>query len=123
MMNKKAARDAAAARANDKQKAEQEALAEKQAKSKRAAQSAQTLALVPAGSFSMGDSFGEGSSNERPVRQVTVSAFYMGKTEVTKGEWDAVRAGGLEHGYTDLNSGEGTAANHPVLTVSGWDAV
>jgi len=113
----------AEARAKDKQKAEQEALADKQAKSKRAAQSAQTLALVPAGSFSMGDSFGEGSSDERPVRQVTVSAFYMGKTEVTKGEWDAVRAWGLEHGYTDLNSGEGKAANHPVQTVSWWDAV
>ena len=101
----------AEARANDNKKAEQEALAEKEAMVKRAAQSAQTLALVPAGSFSMGDSFGEGESDERPVRQVTVSAFYMGKTEVTKKQWDAVRAWGLEHGYTDLSAGEGKAAN------------
>ena len=42
------------------------------------------FASIPAGAFSMGDSFGEGDSAERPVRQVNVSAFYMGKTEVTK---------------------------------------
>jgi formylglycine-generating enzyme required for sulfatase activity len=71
----------------------------------------------------MGDSFSEGVSDEIPVRQVTVSAFYMGKTEVTKGEWDKVRAWGLGHGYTDLSPGEGKAANHPVQTVSWWDAI
>jgi formylglycine-generating enzyme required for sulfatase activity len=130
-------RDAAAARAKAEAMAEmaqqeataalakkpQEALAEKEAMNKRAAQSAQTLALVPAGSFSMGDSFGEGASNERPVRQVTVSAFYLGKAEVTKGEWDEVKDWASGHGYTDLSAGEGKAANHPVTGVNWWDAV
>ncbi len=78
---------------------------------------------IPAGAFSMGDSFGEGSSDERPVRQVTVSAFYMEKREVTKGEWDAVRAWAVGRGYTDLSAGAGKAANHPVQTVSWWDAI
>jgi sulfatase modifying factor 1 len=81
------------------------------------------FAAIPAGAFSMGDSFGEGDGNERPVRQVTVSAFFMGKTEVTKGEWDAVRAWATTHGYTDLSAGAGKAANHPVQTVSWWDAI
>ncbi len=122
------------ARTKDKQKAEQEviaaqvkldqeALAEKEAMLKRAAQSAQTLARIPAGSFSMGDSFGEGAITERPVRQVTVSAFYFGKTEVTKQQWDEVRDWAVERGYTDLAEGEGKEANHPVQTVSWWDAV
>ncbi|MES2468617.1 MAG: SUMF1/EgtB/PvdO family nonheme iron enzyme [Verrucomicrobiota bacterium] len=120
--------------AKDKQKAEQEAiaaqvklaqeaLAAKEAMHKRAAQSAQTLARIPAGSFSMGDSFGEGASTERPVRQVTVSAFYFGKTEVTKQQWDEVKDWAAGHGYTDMSAGEGKAANHPVTGVNWWDAV
>jgi hypothetical protein len=78
---------------------------------------------IPAGAFSMGDSFGEGEIIERPVRQVTMSAFYIEKREVTKGEWDAVRAWAAAHGYTDLSAGAGKAANHPVQTVSWWDAI
>lgn len=85
--------------------------------------SVKSLALIPAGSFAMGDSFGEGCSNERPVRQVTVSAFYKGKAPVTKGEWDAVRNWAAGHGYTDLSAGAGMAANYPVTRVSWWDAV
>jgi formylglycine-generating enzyme required for sulfatase activity len=81
------------------------------------------FAAIPAGVFSMGDSLGEGGGDERPVRQVTVSAFYMGKTEVTKGEWDAVRAWAATHGYTDLSAGAGNTANHPVQTLSWWDAI
>ena len=37
----------------------------------------------------MGDSL-DGSS-DAPTRTVTLDAFYMGKYEVTKGEWDEVR--------------------------------
>ncbi len=121
----KAEQEAIAAQAKAEQEAiaaqakqAQEALAEKEAKPKRAAQSAQTLALVPAGSFSMGNSY-----FAQDVRQVTVSAFYMGKTEVTKGEWDEVRDWAVGHGYTDLSAGEGKAENHPVVRVSWWDAV
>jgi len=44
------------------------------------------MALIPAGSFSMGDSFSEGSSNERPVHSIYVSAFYMDRYEVTNDE-------------------------------------
>lgn len=94
-----------------------------EARSKTAALSAQTLALIPAGSFSMGDTFGEGGSDERPVRQVTVSAFYLGKTEVTKAEWDEVQAWAVGRGYTDLSSGEGKATDHPVQKVTWWDAI
>ena len=47
----------------------------------------------------------------------------MGKTEVTKGAWDDVRAWGLAHGYTDLSAGAGQAATHPVQSVNWWDAI
>ena len=132
--DKQKAEQEAEARAKDKQRAEQEsiaaqvkldqeALAEKEAMLKRAAQSAQTLARIPAGRFSMGDSFGEGAGTERPVRQVTVSAFYFGKTEVTKQQWDEVKDWAAGHGYSDLSAGEGKAANHPVTGVNWWDAI
>lgn len=45
--------------------------------------------LIPAGTFKMGSDTGD--SDERPVHQVTISkAFYMGKYEVTQGQWQAV---------------------------------
>jgi len=44
------------------------------------------MAYIPAGSFSMGDNLGDGSSNELPVHSVYVSAFYMDRYEVTNDE-------------------------------------
>ena len=41
------------------------------------------MRLIPAGEFEMGDHFGEGQSDERPVHTVYVDAFYMDETEVT----------------------------------------
>ena len=86
------------------------------------------LALIPAGSFQMGDQSNPvvGSGNERPIRSVSVSAFYMGKYEVTKELWDQVRSWGLSNGYTDLPVGNDTyaskGANHPVHNIN-WYAV
>ena len=42
---------------------------------------------VPAGSFKMGDNFGDGESRERPVHAVTLDAYYIGKYEVTNADW------------------------------------
>jgi formylglycine-generating enzyme required for sulfatase activity len=81
------------------------------------------FSLIPAGVFQMGDSFGEGDVAERPLRQVTVSAFYMAQQETTKALWDEVRAWGVSRGYTDLPVGNGKAANHPVHTVSWFDII
>jgi len=43
--------------------------------------------LVPAGEFLMGDNFNEGDASERPVHKVYLKAFYIGKYEVTNGEY------------------------------------
>ena len=81
------------------------------------------FALIPAGDFQMGDSFGEGYSHERPVHTVNVSAFFMGKHEVTKALWDEVRAWGVLNGYTDLPAGKGKGAKHPVYYVNWYGVV
>lgn len=41
------------------------------------------MALIPAGSFQMGDPFDEGWYDELPVHEVYISAFYMDQYEVT----------------------------------------
>ena len=54
--------------------------------------------LVPGGSFKMGDNFGDGEDRERPVHTVDVDSFYIGKFEVTNGEWKKFRD---DPGYDD----------------------
>ena len=42
---------------------------------------------VPPGPFRMGDNFNEGDVRERPVHTVDLSAFYIGKYEITNGQY------------------------------------
>jgi formylglycine-generating enzyme required for sulfatase activity len=81
------------------------------------------FSLIPEGVFTMGDSFGEGKADERPLRQVTVSAFYMAQQETTKSLWDEIRAWGVSRGYTDLPVGGGKEATHPVQEVNWFDVI
>ena len=73
------------------------------------------MVYVPGGSFQMGNPDSSvGDSDERPVHTVTVSGFYMGKHEVTQGQWQAVMG-------SNPSSFRGT--NLPVESVSWYDAV
>ena len=53
---------------------------------------------VPAGTFRMGDNFGDGMPRERPVHIVDLDAFYIGKLEMSNGEWKRFRE---DPGYDD----------------------
>jgi formylglycine-generating enzyme required for sulfatase activity len=83
------------------------------------------MALIPAGSFTMGNCMGssEGYSDELPLHTVYVSAFYMDKNLVTKSLWDTVYQWAIAHGYTFDYAGSGKAANHPVQTIDWYDCV
>ena len=83
------------------------------------------MALIPAGSFQMGDSFNDTPEGwgERPVHTVFVSAFYMDKYEVTKALWDEVKGWSGGNGYGFGNPGLGKAANHPVHSMNWYDVV
>jgi formylglycine-generating enzyme required for sulfatase activity len=84
------------------------------------------FALVPGGSFTMGDSYTISASFQggyEPTRGVILDAFYMGKYEVSKAEWDEVRTWALSNGYTDLATGSGKASTHPVHSISWYDVV
>ncbi len=45
------------------------------------------MVLVPGGTFEMGDLFGDGVENERPVHPVTLDGFYIGRCQVTQAQW------------------------------------
>ncbi|GEM_PF-822077 len=81
------------------------------------------MVLIPAGSFTIGDTFTEGSTAERPTHSVYVSAFYMDQCGVTKALWDEVYNWAITNGYTFDYSGSGKASNHPVQTINWFDAV
>jgi formylglycine-generating enzyme len=53
---------------------------------------------VPAGSFRMGDNFGDGQPRERPVHMVDLDGYYIAKHEMTNGEWRKFRD---DPGYDD----------------------
>jgi formylglycine-generating enzyme required for sulfatase activity len=45
---------------------------------------------VQGGCFQMGDSFGDGLPSERPLHEVCIDGFYLGKYEVTQGQWKKI---------------------------------
>jgi len=49
------------------------------------------FALIPAGTYQMGDLTGNGQADQRPVHTVNFTqSFYMQRTEVTQAQWQAV---------------------------------
>jgi formylglycine-generating enzyme required for sulfatase activity len=81
------------------------------------------MVLIPSGSFAMGDIFAEGYSQERPWHTVEVAAFYIDRTEVTKGLWDEVYAWAVTNGYNFDSEAGGKAKNHPAHSMSWYDAL
>ena len=70
------------------------------------------MILVEGGTFMMGSRDGE--SDEKPIHEVTVSSFWIGKYEVTQNEWMEVMGD---------NPSEWKGENLPVENISWLDAV
>lgn len=68
------------------------------------------LVLVEGASFLMGDEKSE-YDDERPVHEVTVSSFYMGKYQVTQAQWEEVMGN---------NPSMGKGENRPVERIN-WN--
>jgi formylglycine-generating enzyme required for sulfatase activity len=100
----------------EKAKAEAERVEKAKAEAARAeAARAAGMVRIPGGTFTMGSPAGEPERDDNEVQhQVTVSAFYMGKYEVTQREWREVMGNNPSNFKGD---------NLPVEYVSWDDAV
>jgi len=74
------------------------------------------LAFVKGGCFSMGDQFGDGGGDEKPVHEVCVDNFYLGAFMVTEAQWQAVM------GQTPPVRPQANGSDFPVTRVSWNDA-
>ncbi len=81
------------------------------------------MALIPAGSFVIGNSIGDTDILDAIPTNVYVSAFFMDTNLVTLGFWQSVFTYASGVGYTFANTGSGKAANQPVQTVDWFDCV
>jgi formylglycine-generating enzyme required for sulfatase activity len=72
------------------------------------------MVLIPGGTFQMGSTFSVSDDESKPRHQVTLSSFYIGKYEVTQGQWLAVM------GSNPSRFQKG--GNYPVEKVSWVDA-
>ncbi len=70
------------------------------------------LVLIPGGKFMMGDNTHH--PDEQPIRQVTLSPFYMGKYPVTQAQYRQIMGDNL---------GSGSGADDPVEKISWDDAI
>ena len=81
------------------------------------------MALISAGSFTMGNSIGDSDITATPMT-ITVSAFYMDVNLVTSNQWRTIyNWATLVGGYTFVNAGAGKAGDHPVQGVDWYDTV
>ena len=80
------------------------------------------MVVIPAGPFTMGDNL-DSEADAIPPVNVKVSAFYIDVNLVSYSQWEAVYFWATNQGYTFTYAGSGKAANHPVQTVTWYDAV
>ena len=88
------------------------------------------MALIPAGSFTMGNYLVNGSSitndpdlTDAKPTNVTVSAFHLDVNLVSYSFWQPVYTYATNHGYGFDYSGAGKTPNEPVQTVNWYDCV
>ncbi len=82
-----------------------------------------TTTTVPADSFRMGDSLGDGFANENPVHTVNLAALEADRFEVYGSLWSEVRAWALSRGYDFDGPGSAVDPLAPVTAVSWYDCV
>jgi formylglycine-generating enzyme required for sulfatase activity len=82
------------------------------------------MAYIPGGTYTQGNSMAADTdiTNAAPV-STTVSPFYMDVNLMTWGKWQAVYYWATANSYSFTNAGLGRFPNHPVHTISWYDAV
>ena len=84
----------------------------------------QGMALIPGGSFTMGDSSGDSIPDAMPTN-IYISSFYMDTNLVTDSQWQSVFTYATSNGYNfdNVGSAKSSASNQPIQTINWFDAV
>ncbi len=82
------------------------------------------MAVVPAGSFTLGDSNdgNSGGTGDAPTHTVTVSQYYIETNLVSLDLWQQIVGWATNHGYSFNNPGVAKGKNNPVQTIDWYDA-
>jgi len=75
--------------------------------------------FVKGGCYRMGDTFGDGKADEKPVHKVCVDDFYIGKYEVTNGQYRKYQS---DHNSKDYDGNSFNSNRQPAVYVSWNDA-
>ena len=82
------------------------------------------MAMIPAGTFTMGDTTDGNQFQDAAPTNVYVSAFYMDTTLVPYGLWTSVYTYATNHGFAfATNSAPGQGTNYPVNNENWYDCV
>ena len=81
------------------------------------------MALIPAGTFTMGNSIGDKDMTNAATVTVNVSAFFLDVNLVSYCQWTNVYAYATNHGYSFKEPGSGKGSNQPVQSVDWYDCV
>lgn len=98
---------------NEQEDAKLRSSESKHQRTEAANETEEDMVFIKGGCFDMGDIFGDGGDDEKPLHTVCVSDFYLGKTEVTQKQWFDV---------TGYNSSKFKCSDCPVESVN-WDNV
>ena len=72
---------------NEQEDAKLRSSESKHQRAEAAGETEDDMVYIKGGCFDMGDIFGDGDVNEKPVHTVCVGDFYLAKTEVTQKQW------------------------------------
>jgi formylglycine-generating enzyme required for sulfatase activity len=80
------------------------------------------MVFIPAGTFTMGDTHGDGYDDEKPTHRLTVTDFWLDRTEVTNAQFSRfIQAGNTAQGeWQQYAKGKD---QHPVVMVTWHDAI
>jgi len=81
------------------------------------------MVFIPAGTFIMGDTHGDGDSDEKPTHQVTLEAFWLDRAEVTNVQFARfIQASGYS-AQVEWQKHASGKDQHPVVEVTWHDAL
>ena len=79
------------------------------------------MVTVSSGKFNMGEE--DGGYDRTPIREITLSQFFVETHEVSKDTWDSIYSWATSNGYDFDNTGSATDSTHPVCQLNWYDII